>query len=87
MQAHSTPDDFGPRAASHCAGHAEVGRAPLADPRLFEALACPSHRSDAIGEVWRLHHVRFGDLRAFPWADGFATTRYVSMYSGDRVDD
>ena len=39
------------------------------------------------GDTWRLHHVRFGDLRAFAWADGFASTRYVSMYGGGRIDD
>ncbi len=36
---------------------------------------------------WRIERVRFGDLRAFPYLEGFATTRYVSMYDGRRVED
>lgn len=36
---------------------------------------------------WRIERVRFGDLRAFSYVEGFARTRYVSMYDGHRVED
>jgi hypothetical protein len=36
---------------------------------------------------WRIERIRFGDLRAFPYTEGFATTRYISMYDGRRVSD
>jgi SnoaL-like domain len=36
---------------------------------------------------WLIERIRFGDLRAFPYAEGFARTRYVSMYDGHRVED
>ena len=31
-------------------------------------------------DTWRIQRIRFGDLRAFRYDEGFATSRYVSMY-------
>ena len=36
---------------------------------------------------WRISHVRFGDARCFRYDDGFAHTRYVSMYDLRTVTD
>jgi hypothetical protein len=48
-----------------------------------------AYRNDFVRtpDGWRIERVRFGDLRAFPYTEGFATTRYVSMYDGHRIED
>ena len=38
-------------------------------------------------DTWRIQRIRFGDLRAFRYDEGFATSRYVSMYDLHVVRD
>lgn len=47
------------------------------------------YHNDFVREAdgWRIQRIRFGDTRCFRYEDGFAHTRYVSMYDLASVTD
>lgn len=66
----------------------ELANVEREDGRLPLVMAAQYHNDFVrTPDGWRIQRIRFGDLRAFPYAEGFAHTRYISMFDGHVVKD